>query len=53
MKHQVNELGQIIVQKNYLLNSIDRKDISQKEKIKKLESELDTLLYRYYKLMKK
>jgi hypothetical protein len=52
MTQNINELKRQIVQMNVLLDSLKGKDRSAGEQAKQINTELDSLLYRYYKLLK-
>ncbi|MCX7922484.1 MAG: hypothetical protein N3B21_10820 [Clostridia bacterium] len=51
MKQNVHDLERQIRQKNHILSSITH-DESNNETIRLIKSELDSLLYQYYKLLK-
>lgn len=51
MNENTNSLEKKIVEKNLLINSIDKHDDSQQTKIQDVEMELDGLLYQYYKML--
>ena len=52
MTQNIGELKNLIVQKNLMLDSINHNEKRNREKVRSLKSELDNLLYQYYKLLK-
>ena len=51
MEHCINKLKERIVKMNLMLNSIPPSDDSSRDRIRKIEAELDVLLYKYLKLL--
>jgi hypothetical protein len=51
-KKEVKDLEKQITEKNIILSSINHNERSNIEKIKSIKSELDKLLYIYYKSLK-
>lgn len=52
MTQNLNELRQQIVQMNVMLDSLNTDDRTAREQARRIKTELDSLLYRYYKLLK-
>lgn len=52
MTQNINVLKRQIEQKNILLNSMRHNPSHEKETIRKIENELDSLLYKFYKWLK-
>lgn len=52
MIKNICEIKEQIEEKNLILRSINKKDNSDYEEILRLETELDYLLYQYYKQLK-
>jgi hypothetical protein len=52
MNKNIKDLRDQILQKNSMLNNIEFKDDLDNDKVSSIKSELDSLLYQYYKLLK-
>ncbi|MCX7749845.1 MAG: hypothetical protein N2645_23595 [Clostridia bacterium] len=52
MNKNMNDLERKILEKNFMLNSLNTANRLDKEKIGTIKAELDNLLYLYYKSMK-
>lgn len=47
----INELEKIIAEKNYILKTLKKSPWKNREEIRKVQAELDKVLYSYYKLL--